>query len=312
MTPSGAQFEIVLADQRAVVTEVGAALRSYSVAGRDVVVPFDVGQLSPAYHGAVLLPWPNRLADGRYEFDGVSHQLPLTEPARRVALHGLVCWQRWAPVAWEPSRVQLGIDTVPMPGYPFLLRARVTYALGPDGLDVRLETGNLGSVDAPYGVGFHPWLSPGPGSLDDCVLRIDAATWVATDDRLLPTGEGPIPAALDFQAPRPVGGAVLDDAFVDATFTDRAVAADPGTAADGRSWVRLTGTDGRTAAAWMDPSMSCWQVCTGDRPTDPARSRQGLAAEPMTCVADAVRTGDRLIRLGPGQRTTVRWGLRLE
>ena len=297
--PSGRQHEITLGDQRAVVTEVGAALRRYSVAGRDVVVPFEASEISPAYHGAVLLPWPNRLGDGRYQFDGVTHQLPLTEPARRVALHGLVCWERWSLADRTASQVVLRIDTVPVPGYPFPLQATLTYRLTDAGLDVELQTTNLGAADAPYGVGFHPWLSPGPGRLDDCRLAVDAGTWVPTDDRLLPTGVAPIPDRLDFRTPRPLGGTELDDGFVDATFTD------------GRSWVRLTGPDGRTAAAWMDGSMSCWQLCTGDAIGDPRYDRSGLAAEPMTCTADAFRTGQRLVRLAPGQVHAARWGLQL-
>ena len=298
--PSGRQHEIALGDQRAVVTEVGAALRHYSVAGREVIVPFDASEMSPAYHGAVLLPWPNRLGDGRYEFDGATHQLPLNEPARRVALHGLASWERWSLAERTASSVALGLDTVPVPGYPFPLRATITYRLTAAGLDVELQAVNLGAVDAPYGVGFHPWLSPGSGRLDECLLRIDAGTWVATDDRLLPTGLAPIPERLDFRTARALGATQLDDGFVGATYDD-----------DGRSWVRLTGADGRVAAAWMDGSMGCWQVCTGDAIGDPRYDRSGLAAEPMTCTADAFRTGERLIRLAPDGGHAARWGLQL-
>ena len=46
-------------------------------------------------HGAVLIPWPNRLGDGSYEFDGARHQLALSEPERRNAIHGLVRWVPW-------------------------------------------------------------------------------------------------------------------------------------------------------------------------------------------------------------------------
>ena len=297
--PSGRQHELVRGDHRAVVTEVGAALRVYSVGARDVVTPFREAEVSPAFHGAVLIPWPNRLADGRYEFAGGQFQVPLTEPSRGTALHGLACWERWTLHERSESSVTLGLDLVPTPGYPFALRAAITYALTDAGLEITLATRNLGAVDAPYGAGFHPWLSPGPGSLDDCTLSIDADTWVATDDRLLPTGYEPPPATLDFSAARRLGATVMDDAFVDARF------------AQGRSWIRLTGSDGRTAAVWMDDTLSCWQVCTGDGTPDPAYHRSGLAAEPMTCVADAFRTGDRLVRLAPGAEHTVRWGLTL-
>ena len=55
--------------------------------------------------GQVLIPWPNRLEDGGYEFDGRRYQLPLTEPEQHNAIHGLVRSERWAvgeraPIAW--------------------------------------------------------------------------------------------------------------------------------------------------------------------------------------------------------------------
>jgi len=52
--------------------------------------------------------------------------------------------------------------------------------------------------------------------------------------------------------------------------------------------------------------MDCWQVCSADH--IPAHYRFGLAAEPMSCYADAFNTGDRLVRLEPGESHTVRWG----
>jgi aldose 1-epimerase len=60
----------------------------------------------------------------------------------------------------------------------------------------------------------------------------------------------------------------------------------------------------------MDESQDVWQVCTGDH-ISPAYRRMGLAAEPMTCVADAFRTGERLVHLAPGERHGVRWGMTL-
>ena len=298
---TGRQLTLVAGDDRAVVTEVGATLRAFPVGGRDVVVGFGEHELPPASNGAVLVPWPNRVRDGRYTWDGVERQLPITEPARGTALHGLVCWERWDVVRHDDAAVTLALDTVPQPGYPFPLHVEITYALdGAGGLDVTLTTTATGDVAAPYGVGFHPWLSPGPGSLDDAVLQLDAESWVPTDERLLPTGVEPLPERFDFREPRRLGSTDLDDAFVDATRD-----------ADGLSWLRLRGTDGRTAAVWMDSSLSCWQMCTGDHVAAEAARRTGLAAEPMTCIADAFRTGERLITLEPGDAHTVRWGLRL-
>ncbi|HLS26707.1 MAG TPA: aldose epimerase, partial [Beutenbergiaceae bacterium] len=62
---------------------------------------------------------------------------------------------------------------------------------------------------------------------------------------------------------------------------------------------------------WMDTTLGYWQLCTGDELAGGAR-RTGLAAEPMSCVADAFNTGDDLVHLEPGGDHYVRWGLTLE
>ena len=131
-------------------------------------------------------------------------------------------------------------------------------------------------------------------------MRLDAAQWVRPDERLLPAGVEDLPEAFDFRAPRLVEAADFDDAFVD-------VIRD----ADGLSWIHLTGADGRTASVWMDSSMDTWQVCSGDHIGAVDYRRAGMAAEPMSCIADAFNTGDRLVRLEPGATHTVRWGLAL-
>ncbi len=304
---SGHQIHLRLDDQHAVVTDVGAKVRAYAVGGRDVVTPFGEDEPAPAGHGAVLAPWPNRVRDGRWTWEGEELQLDVSEPQRDTALHGLVMWQRWAVEellrsddAADPHGVRLTVRLAPSPGYPFDLRLRVTYRLTADGLVVEASATNLGARTAPYGIGFHPWLSPGPGSLDECTVQLDATTRVTVDDRLLPTGTEPASGPFDLRAPRSAHGLDLDDAFVD-------VLRD----ADGLSWARLTGADGRTAAVWMDESLGCWQLCTGDHIDAVPYRRTGLAAEPMTCIADAFRTGERLVHLAPGETHTVRWGMRL-
>jgi len=298
--PSGAQLRISHGEHVATITEVGAAVREYAVAGRPVFVPFAEHEVSPAFNAAVLLPWPNRLRDGQYELDGTSYQVPVTEFERSTALHGLACWERWSVVAHTDAEVVLELRLVPTPGYPFALVSRVTYTLGDDGLRVHVRTTNAGTGTAPYGVGFHPWLSPAGADLDDCTIRLDASTRVTTDDRLLPTGTEPVTGTFDLREARSLRGVDLDDAYVDVTRDE-----------DGLSWIRLGAPDGRTAAVWMDSSMDTWQICTGDHVGDVAFRRSGVAAEPMSCIADAFRTGDRLVRLTPGDAHEVTWGATL-
>ncbi|MFV0426804.1 MAG: aldose 1-epimerase family protein [Beutenbergiaceae bacterium] len=293
--PTGRQIVLQAGTDRAIVTEVGARLRAFWVDGREVVVPFAEQEIPAAFEGAVMVPWPNRLAQGRYHWQGHEHQLDITEPQRGTALHGLECWNRWNILQASATTAVLATQTVPLPGFPFPLRYTLTYTLtGNAQLTMTLTCVNHGSQPAPYGVGFHPWLSPGDGGLAQATLQCDAHTWVRSDHRKLPIDLAPIPTALDFTDPAPLGQRCLDDAFI----------AQSGP--DGRSWVRLTGADGRVAAVWMEQGLGCWQLCA-----DATLPTPGLAAEPMSCYADAFNSGDRLVRLEPGHSHTARWGLLL-
>ena len=113
--PTGEQHEIVSGGHRAVITEVGAGLRSYAVDGVDVVRGFAEDAAVKGGRGQNLIPWPNRIRDGKYTFAGQAHQLALTEPARGNATHGLVRYAPWllavVPIVLTgsiPSRLKVG------------------------------------------------------------------------------------------------------------------------------------------------------------------------------------------------------------
>lgn len=296
--PTGRQHVLELGGQRAVITAVGASLREYTVDGRDLVLPFDETQIPPAFSGATLAPWPNRLRDGAYGYRGETYEVPLTEHHRQTALHGLVSHTTFTTVDADATSVTLEHVIVPTHGYPWPVRVQLVYTLTGAGLHVRAEATNLGTTTAPYGIGFHPWLSPGDADVDDCTLQVDAARHVTIDERLLPTGSERVSDGFDLREARLLHGLDLDDAWID-LIRD----------AEGISWIRLGCPDGRTVAMWADDATKAWQVCTGD--TVEHISRRGVAAEPMTCIADAFRTGNDLVHLAPGESHTMTWGLRL-
>ena len=100
VSPSGEQFELRHGDQIAVVTEVGATLRTYTAAGRDVLDGFGLDERSDGGRGQVLIPWPNRLRDGRYVWDGETLLLACNEPKLANAIHGVVRWRNWQLLVW--------------------------------------------------------------------------------------------------------------------------------------------------------------------------------------------------------------------
>jgi aldose 1-epimerase len=299
--PSGEQFAIAAGDQRATIVEVGGGIRAYGIADRPVLQSYEVGAMCDAAHGTPLVPWPNRLADGRYSFEGTDHQLGLTEPAKHNAIHGLLRWRSWHAADHQPHRVVMAIRLHPMPGYPFALDVEVGYALSDNGLTVTTTATNIGDSPCPYGSGQHPYLSPGAGLIDECRLTIGAATRVLTDDaRQLPAGTEPVDGTpFDFRCGRKLGAQRLDAAF---TGLDRD--------RDGLAWAGMTGLDGRTAWLWADRSYQFLEIFSGDT-LAPDRRRRGLGVEPMTCAPNAFRTGQGLLRLAPGESARSSWGVML-
>ncbi|MGH9302279.1 MAG: aldose 1-epimerase family protein, partial [Acidimicrobiales bacterium] len=68
--PSGEQFEIRDGEQKATIVEVGGGIREYVVGERPVLDSYPLDVMCDGAHGSPLIPWPNRLADGAYRFDG--------------------------------------------------------------------------------------------------------------------------------------------------------------------------------------------------------------------------------------------------
>jgi len=299
--PSGEQFEIRHGHQRATIVEVGGAIREYYAGDRAVLDPFPLDKMADGARGNLLVPWPNRLADGKYDWDGAAQQTALTEPEKHNAIHGVLRWCNWVPVERGESRVSMHARIHPQMGYPFVLDVSVAYELTDVGLAVTTTATNLGETACPYGTGQHPYLSPGEGLIDDCELQFAAATRIDTDDeRQLPTDGVPVAGTeYDFSEPRRVGDFQMDYAFTDLAREE-----------DGRAYARLKGADGATAELRLDENYTVLEVFTGDT-LAPDRARRGLACEPMTCPPNAFNSGDGLIRLEPGGSHSAVWGVRL-
>lgn len=298
--PSGSQWEIAADGHRAVVVEVGGGLRAYDVDREPVIDGYAESELCPGTAGQVLAPWPNRIRDGRYSVDGIARQLPLTEPERHNAIHGLVTWQRWSCVSQAASSVTVECATVPQPGYPWPLLLRTVWTVGADGLTAEHSATNLGASSAPFGLGAHPYVRlPGVSSVDDAVLCVPARSRLLLDARLLPIGVALVAESeFDFTKPRRIGSAALNVSFGGVELD-----------VSGRSTVRVTTVDGSaTVEVWADESFRWWQVFSGDTLGD-ERARRAVAVEPMTCPPDAFRSHRDVVTLKPGETWHGTWGI---
>jgi aldose 1-epimerase len=297
---SGEQTELVHGRQRAVVVEVGGGLRTYSVGDLDVLDGYGEDELRASGRGQVMAPWPNRLEDGRYSFDGADYQLPIDEVAANNAIHGLAVWASWQLVEREPHRAVLEHVLHPRDGYPFAVSVRIDYELGDDGLSVRTTATNVGAAACPYGTGMHPYVRLGTERVDALELSVPADRILRSDDRGLPVGTAPVnDTEFDFQTAKPIGATVLDHGFT-------------GLQRGTDELARVTLRDpaaGVGLSLWVDAAYSWLMLYTGD--PRPDVNRRSIAIEPMTCPPNAFRTGESLVRLEPGRSHTASWGIAL-
>jgi aldose 1-epimerase len=294
MTLSGKQFTIAAGEHSATVVEVGAGLQSYTVGGRDVTCGYGDDVLPPRCCGTTLVPWPNRIRGGRYTFEGTQQQLALTEPAAGNAIHGLGRWARWAKVRQTADQVTLRLDVVPQNGYPFQVRVEVTYTLHPEqGLMVTIGARNIGTTQAPFGAGSHPYLATHGHALGDVTLRLPAREALVVDDKQVPVGARDLAGKDDFRRGRRLRDVRLDDCFT-------------GLVTEGGRGVAEVRTKAGGARLWFDETFGFLQVFTLDHLTN---GQPGIALEPMTCAPNAFNSGAGLIVLEPGGAWTGSWGI---
>lgn len=298
MMPSGEQFEINAGGYRAVVTESGAALRLLEHQGAPLIDGFEENEVAFGGRGQLLMPWANRLEDGSYSFGGADHQLALSEPSRNNASHGLARWSTWAVEEHTANSVSLVLRIMAQTGYPWGLDLHVLYDLSAEGLTVTQSATNLASFPAPFACGAHPYFTVGTDGVDEWELTLPAARrTLVSADRLLPVGAESVEGTpYDFRLARPIRGVVLNDAFSDLGRDD-----------DDRAHVVLRGPD-RGLTLWVDEHVNWLQVYSADDVA--ATARRSLAIEPMTAQANAFRTGEDLIVLGPdGGQASMSWGV---
>jgi aldose 1-epimerase len=246
----------------------------------------------PARHGfPVLFPFPNRIREGRYSWNGKDYQLPLGKPPH--AIHGFAADADWQVVehAVSPAgatllgRYQISRQSPQMlPSWPGDLILEMRYTLAGRTLDLDITITNPGGDDVPYGLGFHPYFRlpfSSKGTLEQTRVVIPAGEfWVL--EGAIPTGERrPVDSRLDFRAGQPMAGLQLDDVLT---------ALEPKAAAGGDRWTTCRLIDDSLQAELQllfDANFREIVVFT------PPGSPDVIAVEPYTQTTDAIHLHER-------------------
>lgn len=254
---------------------IGAGLQGLTLDGHAITTSYSVFEQRIGAEGDVLAPFPGRINNAQYVFDGHTQHLLANERAGVHAIHGFVRMLPWQVVDQSNASVTLNLRTSPVAGYPFQLDMTITYTLNCSGLIVTTKVRNDSDVRAPFGIGYHAYFVVGTEFVNQAVLSIPFSH-VLEFEQLIPTGKTLLVDDLEvnFTNKRPIGDAVIDNCFINGLAAD-----------DGLVHVVLTGPE-RSLSVWMDPiAYPYCVVFTADTLVE-SRRRRALAIEPMSCASD--------------------------
>ncbi len=226
-------LRLVILKEEATATEVallpdyGASLHAFKVrmtTGNDLFNVIDnyhdlaqvEKEMEQSYKSPKLSPFPCRIRDGKYEFEGKQYQFrKLFKDGN--AIHGLLAGKSFTVLEEDISEVSAALSMEYYydkedGGYPFNYACGVRYILHPDSLlEVVTTVTNLDDRVIPIADGWHPYFQLG-GRIDDWHVRFHASAIVEFDQRLIPTGK--LLQYNIFDNPRMLGDTFLDNCFI--------------------------------------------------------------------------------------------------
>jgi len=288
-----------LTGSRAIISPIGASLLELELSGIKVVEQVKNSR-TDLYSGVVMAPWSSRIAGGKYSLpDGRSFQVPINEPARNNALHGVVYDQNFEIKRLSESSVELAIEISGFEGYPFVLKLAVSYELEDGELFASFAVRNTSSEKAPFGIGFHPYFSCA-WFVEPMQIQNDAASYFELDENLISLGKTKTAASdKDLSLGKKALGASLDDGYTDLVFDH------------GISSTKLIDSNGRGVQIWQENIFKHAVIFTTDNFETEAGPISAVAVEPSTSAVNAFNSNQDLIWLEPNQTRSGSWGIKL-
>ena len=188
----------------------------------DVMRPTD-----PANYGTwrqtssyILIPWSNRIRDGKFAFRGETYQLNVNW-ADGTAIHGDTQHRAWQVVIAEDDYLRLAFNSADVDdmNFPFQFTAEMEYRAYDDTFETTLFLKNTDTRAFPAGMGHHPFFLRAPGGDANLAqLQIPAHKNYVLEE-MMPTSGKPVPIVpeLDFREMRSLSTVnhLIDDLLTD-------------------------------------------------------------------------------------------------
>lgn len=249
------------------------------------------------YKSACLFPFPNRLKQGKYIFEGKTYRFPINDKANQNALHGFGTNEYFKIINIDCTEKEAEIhcrhqNKGSHPAYPFAFSFDVKMIIAdPGSLSLEFIFKNEDQQKIPVGLGWHPYFNCFEKA-EQVFLQMPDCQIVETDEFGIPTNE-----RFDyhyFQKKKKIGMVVLDNAFYLKNQQNRAE-------------VRLFSEFGKLTY-WQETGPQKFNYLQIFTPWH----RRSIAIEPMTCNIDAFNNGDGLIVLNPGEQFSCQFGFSFE
>jgi aldose 1-epimerase len=235
-------------------------------------------EVSTWFPGTHLFPFPNRLKDGKFDYQGKTYQLSINDESNNNALHGLVYDRNWEVTTQDKYKLSGFFELNTPDQFPSRSKVEVTYLLNGSTLEIEVKVGNMGDSMMPFGYGFHPYFSLGT-SLDQVDLQLPECRRILLDERSLPVDQ---PIETDhFKEKKKIVDTEMDNCYV----IEKAIGEVETIIADEQKGLKVSVKQDANHFPYL-------QVFT-----HPERGH--IAIEPMTCGVDALNTGRDIIQLDP-------------
>ena len=179
-----------------------------------------------AFGNPILFPFPNRIRNGKWEFEGKTYQFDKA-PDSPTTIHGLLLNLPYNVDKHEANEDEAilvcSLNSEEFPDvnrqFPFPFTIEITYILKDSTLEMGVAINNTGNSNMPMGFGIHPYFSTnltGKADASKALISVPANKYWELDDVLVPTGiKKDVIGTLDLRAGQPFGKLKLDHVFTD-------------------------------------------------------------------------------------------------